>query len=199
MKKRYCNRCLSAVEKSSVEGYTHQCLNCDEDLYTFETHERSEIDAIEPWNVRKLPKDCDTSMLVHPPNPQQMETDCEGWGVFEGEALIGIAWMKPIREQKNGRGAFLEFFEVVEKQKGYGRRFILFLFRHFGFDFIRGVPMYSDSGMAFHFWDSMGATYEDDTELLEETDLSPFEAYQRGLGCEFILRKENAPNPSFWI
>ena len=37
--KRRCNRCGSPVLKSSVEGYSYQCMNCDEDLYEIETHE----------------------------------------------------------------------------------------------------------------------------------------------------------------
>ena len=34
-----CNRCGSVVLKSDVEGYSYQCMFCDEDLYTIETHE----------------------------------------------------------------------------------------------------------------------------------------------------------------
>lgn len=190
-----CNYCLSAVTESPVEEYPYECMSCDKDLYSIETHERSAVDAIESWTIRKLPRDVDTSLLSCPPNPKDIETACEVWGAFEGEVLIGMAWMLPIREKQNGRGMFLEFFEVVEKGRGHGRRFILYLLRHFGFDFIRGIPMYSQSGEAFHFWHSMGATYEEDKDLFEEANLSPFDAYLRGLGCEFILRKEDAPQP----
>ena len=34
-----CNRCGSPVLKSDVEGYAYQCMECDEDLYSIETHE----------------------------------------------------------------------------------------------------------------------------------------------------------------
>lgn len=33
-----CNRCGSPVLKSDVEGYSYQCMSCDEDLFLFETH-----------------------------------------------------------------------------------------------------------------------------------------------------------------
>lgn len=35
---RKCNRCNSYVLKSYVQGFTYQCMYCDEDLCTFETH-----------------------------------------------------------------------------------------------------------------------------------------------------------------
>ena len=38
MKNRYCNKCNSKVDKSELEEYSYQCLECDEDLYEFETH-----------------------------------------------------------------------------------------------------------------------------------------------------------------
>lgn len=34
---RYCNKCKSEVTKSDLEEYSYQCMNCDEDLYEFET------------------------------------------------------------------------------------------------------------------------------------------------------------------
>jgi hypothetical protein len=37
--RRRCNKCGSPVLKSDVEGYSYQCMNCDEDLYEFETYE----------------------------------------------------------------------------------------------------------------------------------------------------------------
>lgn len=36
---RRCNRCGSVVLRSELESYSYQCMNCDEDLYTIETHE----------------------------------------------------------------------------------------------------------------------------------------------------------------
>jgi len=33
-----CNRCNSTVEPSELKDYTYQCLECDEDLFTFETY-----------------------------------------------------------------------------------------------------------------------------------------------------------------
>lgn len=37
MKNRYCNKCNSKVIKSELKEYSYQCLECDEDLYEFET------------------------------------------------------------------------------------------------------------------------------------------------------------------
>jgi DNA-directed RNA polymerase subunit RPC12/RpoP len=37
MLKRICSRCGNEVVESEVEGYQYQCVECDEDLYTFET------------------------------------------------------------------------------------------------------------------------------------------------------------------
>ena len=37
--KQRCGRCGSPVLKSDVKGYIYQCMNCDEDLYQFETYE----------------------------------------------------------------------------------------------------------------------------------------------------------------
>lgn len=34
-----CNRCGCPVLKSDTAGYVYQCMNCDEDLYSIETHE----------------------------------------------------------------------------------------------------------------------------------------------------------------
>lgn len=40
MAQRYCNRCGEMVEDTEVDNdYSYYCPNCDEDLYTFETHE----------------------------------------------------------------------------------------------------------------------------------------------------------------
>lgn len=40
MAQRYCNRCGEMVEDTEVDNdYNYYCPNCDEDLYTFETHE----------------------------------------------------------------------------------------------------------------------------------------------------------------
>ena len=34
----YCNRCDSKVSKSTLKGYAYQCLECAEDLFTFEVY-----------------------------------------------------------------------------------------------------------------------------------------------------------------
>ena len=34
-----CNRCGSPVLRSDLDDYVYQCMSCDEDLYTIETHE----------------------------------------------------------------------------------------------------------------------------------------------------------------
>ena len=34
-----CDRCKSVCNPSQVEGYTYECLCCDEDLYAFEVTE----------------------------------------------------------------------------------------------------------------------------------------------------------------
>lgn len=42
MAQRYCNRCGEMAEDADPNGdneYAYYCPNCDEDLYTFETHE----------------------------------------------------------------------------------------------------------------------------------------------------------------
>lgn len=56
---RICNRCNSYVLKSHVQGYAYQCMYCDEDLFTFETHKTNEeisdadfCDLIEETNYR---------------------------------------------------------------------------------------------------------------------------------------------------
>lgn len=35
---RKCNRCGGLILRSDTQWYTYQCMNCDEDLYDFETH-----------------------------------------------------------------------------------------------------------------------------------------------------------------
>ena len=37
VKNRVCNRCGCYVLKSELKEYSYQCMNCDEDLYIFET------------------------------------------------------------------------------------------------------------------------------------------------------------------
>lgn len=42
MAQRYCNRCGGIVKDADYESeneYVYYCPNCDEDLYTIETHE----------------------------------------------------------------------------------------------------------------------------------------------------------------
>lgn len=34
-----CNRCNQPVLRSQTDGYSYQCMNCDEDLYEFEVHD----------------------------------------------------------------------------------------------------------------------------------------------------------------
>jgi len=38
MEQRLCNRCDNKVIKSELADYSYQCLECDEDLYVFETY-----------------------------------------------------------------------------------------------------------------------------------------------------------------
>lgn len=33
-----CNRCGHIIIKSDSKNYPYQCLNCDEDMYSIETH-----------------------------------------------------------------------------------------------------------------------------------------------------------------
>lgn len=41
----YCNRCNQQVTKSDLEEYNYQCMECDEDLYRFETHTKQETNT----------------------------------------------------------------------------------------------------------------------------------------------------------
>lgn len=50
-----CNRCGHKVYESQTAGYTYQCIMCDEDLYTFETHEYHLFDKT--TYIVDLPKD----------------------------------------------------------------------------------------------------------------------------------------------
>lgn len=34
----YCNKCGCPVLTSETDGYDYQCMNCDEDLHSSETH-----------------------------------------------------------------------------------------------------------------------------------------------------------------
>lgn len=36
---RRCNRCGSIILKSGIKKYPYQCMHCDEDMYSIETHE----------------------------------------------------------------------------------------------------------------------------------------------------------------
>lgn len=38
--KRFCNRCDNEVAESELKEYRYQCFECDEDLYTIETHSK---------------------------------------------------------------------------------------------------------------------------------------------------------------
>lgn len=37
---RHCNKCGNPVTESDLKDYSYQCLECDEDLYLFETHSK---------------------------------------------------------------------------------------------------------------------------------------------------------------
>lgn len=45
-----CNRCGTTVLISEVEGYTYQCMHCDEDLSTFETYKSSDTYSADEFN-----------------------------------------------------------------------------------------------------------------------------------------------------
>jgi len=45
-----CNRCGTPVLISEVEGYTYQCMHCDEDLSTFETYKSSDTYSADEFN-----------------------------------------------------------------------------------------------------------------------------------------------------
>ena len=55
-----CNRCGTTVLKSEVEGYTYQCMHCNEDLSTFETYKSDdtysadEFDNISNYTLAEL-------------------------------------------------------------------------------------------------------------------------------------------------
>lgn len=38
-----CNKCNCEVFESEIEGYSYQCLECDEDLYAFEVHRNEKL------------------------------------------------------------------------------------------------------------------------------------------------------------
>lgn len=35
---RYCNKCNNEVTESKLDEYSYECVECDEDLFEFETH-----------------------------------------------------------------------------------------------------------------------------------------------------------------
>lgn len=43
MTDKFCPNCMQQLVKSETEGYTYQCLNCDEDFYNFEVYSAEEI------------------------------------------------------------------------------------------------------------------------------------------------------------
>jgi hypothetical protein len=45
-----CSRCGGVVIKSDVEGYSWQCMHCDEDMYFFEVEKR-ELDSLSVLNL----------------------------------------------------------------------------------------------------------------------------------------------------
>lgn len=51
---RLCNRCGNHVLKSELEEYTYQCMYCDEDLYSIETHLMEEKREINDFDFEDL-------------------------------------------------------------------------------------------------------------------------------------------------
>jgi hypothetical protein len=53
---RYCNRCDHHVLKSGIpDEYPYQCMYCDEDLYSIETHiEENDFDKISDFDYENL-------------------------------------------------------------------------------------------------------------------------------------------------
>ena len=52
---RYCNRCGCHVLKSDSENYPYQCVYCDEDLYSIETHiKEDDFDEISDFDYEDL-------------------------------------------------------------------------------------------------------------------------------------------------
>jgi len=51
-----CRRCHKIVLWSDLksQGYTYQCLDCDEDLFTFETYVGDDITADEMKEIKRL-------------------------------------------------------------------------------------------------------------------------------------------------
>lgn len=56
-----CNRCGEPVLKSSTDGYTYQCLNCDEDLFSFEA---SPLKAMTPTQLATLIQNAKDTLLL---------------------------------------------------------------------------------------------------------------------------------------
>lgn len=46
-----CNRCGTTVLLSEVEGYTYQCMHCDEDLSTFETYKSNDTYSADEFDI----------------------------------------------------------------------------------------------------------------------------------------------------
>ena len=51
---RVCNRCGNHVLTSELDEYAYQCLYCDEDLYSIETHELEEKTEISNFDFYDL-------------------------------------------------------------------------------------------------------------------------------------------------
>lgn len=51
---KYCNKCDHRVQKSELEDYSYQCIECDEDLYIFETHSKTINNKPEPQAIEAI-------------------------------------------------------------------------------------------------------------------------------------------------
>ena len=71
MKIRICNRCKAEVRvEKEIEGYPYECLECDENMYEFETEitDRDDIDILKA-GLKKVIDGRDTDLT---PNEQRL-------------------------------------------------------------------------------------------------------------------------------
>lgn len=80
----YCNKCGCPVLKSETDGYIYQCMNCDEDLYSIETH-KGEHHTDEQFNQLCL----DTEALLELDYKQTFDDACSVAEKEENE-LLGL-------------------------------------------------------------------------------------------------------------
>jgi hypothetical protein len=107
MSKKFCPHCHNEVIKSEIEGYSWQCLECEEDFYHFEVLEETEVKKVEEITEMKIVVCQPNNKAFNTTIPNTLEAKQKlvgGWieAVYPWEDRVALVCKTGANEYKNG-------------------------------------------------------------------------------------------------